>query len=164
MKAYLSKVKLLMIITLMGVIQFSYAKDKDYISLEQASESIRKESKGQVLSATTNDYNGVKTHRIQVLTESGRVKVYQVPAFKKDTTKHYGNDQPPNNSNNYRNRKPNNNTRNNRNQTTKPSSNSRSNLRSNFRSNSRLNSRSTYDRNNTTIKQPSSSNGDTKKK
>jgi hypothetical protein len=66
-----SKVKFFVVIFLLGFMQFSLAKNKQDISLEQASETIRKESKGQVLSATTNRYNGVTSHRIQVLTESG---------------------------------------------------------------------------------------------
>ena len=82
MKAGFYKIKLLLIVALIGLMPFSYAKDKDDVSLEQASETIRKETKGQVLSATTKTYKGVKSHRIQVLTESGRVKVYQVPANK----------------------------------------------------------------------------------
>jgi hypothetical protein len=112
--------KLLIIMTLLLLMPISYANE-DEISLEQASESIRKESKGQVLSATTKNYKGVKTHRIQVLTESGRVKVYQVPANKQQQPKprqpqqndsRYNRPNNSNDSNNYRNINPNNNSTN----------------------------------------------------
>jgi hypothetical protein len=56
------------------------AKDKRAtVSLEQASEMAREKSKGKVLSARTTNFNGEKAHRIQVLTPSGRVKIYQIP-------------------------------------------------------------------------------------
>jgi len=112
--------KLLIIMTLLLLMPFSYANNDDEVSLEQATESIRKESQVQVLSATTNNYRGVKSHRIQVLTESGRVKVYQVPANKNEqpnSNKYQNNNNRSNNSNNsntsnnYRNIAPNNNSR-----------------------------------------------------
>jgi hypothetical protein len=58
------------------------AKNKSDVSLEEASEFIRQQSQGKVLSAKTTHFNGARMHRIQVLTPSGRVKVFQVPAYK----------------------------------------------------------------------------------
>ena len=55
------------------------AGKKGTISLEQASEMVRLQSKGKVLSARTTNFNGGKNHRIQVLTPSGRVKIFQIP-------------------------------------------------------------------------------------
>lgn len=82
MKVYSFKIKFILTIGLLGLMPFSYANNKDEISLEQASETIRKQTSGKVLSATTKKYNGIKSHRIQVLTESGRVKIYKVPVEK----------------------------------------------------------------------------------
>lgn len=58
------------------------ADKKNTVTLEQASEMVRKQSKGKVLSARTTNFNGGRTHRIQVLTPSGRVKIFQVPVNK----------------------------------------------------------------------------------
>jgi len=164
MSKILSALKVIIVITLLGFVQCLYAQNNDFVSLEEASETIRKESKGQVLSATTNQYNGVTSHRIQVLTKSGRVKVYQVPAYKKDIPQHYGNSN-SSNKNNYRNRQPNNSTNNNRNRKPNNSNNNRNNKpKPSTRSNSRSNSRSNYNRSVPATKQPSYSSGDTKKK
>jgi len=94
MSYVLSKIQIIVIICLLGMVQSSYAENKQKLNLEQASESVRKASKGKILSAKTTHVNGVATHRIQVLTESGRVKIFQVPAFDKNTK--------TNNSNQYR--------------------------------------------------------------
>jgi hypothetical protein len=57
----------------------SYAKSPPKISLEQASEQIRKQSKGKVLSArTTRTINGARIHKIKILTPNGRVKTHSV--------------------------------------------------------------------------------------
>ncbi len=53
---------------------------KKPVSLEDASEMIRHSTQGKVLSAKTKENNGAQSHRIRVLTPSGRVKVYNVPA------------------------------------------------------------------------------------
>jgi len=60
---------------------------KDTISLEQASEMVRLETKGKVLSAKTTNFNGIKAHRIQILTPSGRVKIFQIPLHRENLIK-----------------------------------------------------------------------------
>jgi hypothetical protein len=61
----------------------SYAKSSTKISLEQASEQIRKQSKGKVLSAKTKrTINGERIHEIKILTPNGRVKTHSVRARK----------------------------------------------------------------------------------
>lgn len=60
----------------------SAADQKSTVTLEQASEMIRQQSKGKVLSARTTNFDGGRTHRIQVLTPSGRVKIFQIPMNK----------------------------------------------------------------------------------
>lgn len=75
-----SKIGLLSLFLTLWVIPVYAANNKTPVSLEQASESIRKQSKGKVLSAKTTNFNGQRQHRIQVLTPSGRVKIFQVPA------------------------------------------------------------------------------------
>lgn len=66
-------------ILLASISQITVAKNKSNVSLEEASEFIRLQSKGKVLSAKTTHFNGSKMHRIQVLTPSGRIKIFQVP-------------------------------------------------------------------------------------
>jgi len=57
----------------------SYAKVTPHITLEQASETVRKKSKGKVLSARTiRTINGTKIHKIKILTPDGRVKMHSV--------------------------------------------------------------------------------------
>ncbi|MCB1586342.1 MAG: hypothetical protein R3F25_06500 [Gammaproteobacteria bacterium] len=63
---------------------FSQIKNNNEMSLEDATEYVRSTSKGKVLSAKTNVNQGKKSHRIQVLTPSGRVRVYQIDAQKYD--------------------------------------------------------------------------------
>lgn len=53
------------------------------ISLEQASEMVRLKSKGRILSARTDINKGKQTHRIQVLTPTGRVKIFQISSSNK---------------------------------------------------------------------------------
>lgn len=165
MKLYTFKMKLLIIMTLLFSIPISYAQN-DEVSLEQASETIRKESKGQVLSATTKNYNGVKTHRIQVLTESGRVKVYQVPANKnaqpnprqpQNNDSRYNRPNNSNSSNNYRNKNPNNST--NRKEERKPDFRKRP--QNNRTNNNRDNDRDNDNRDRTpNLKRPTNPNRD----
>ena len=61
---------------------------KDSMDLEQAAEHARKSSKGKVLSARTTNRRGENTHRIQVLTPSGRVKIYNIPAKEANNSRH----------------------------------------------------------------------------
>ena len=74
------KSQFLLFILIMGFGQFSVAAKKQQVSLEEASELIRHSTQGKVLSARTTGKDNLKSHRIQVLTPSGRIKVYQVPA------------------------------------------------------------------------------------
>jgi hypothetical protein len=164
MKAYSFKIKLLLIISLLGLVQISYADNKDKVSLEQASEKIRKQSKGKVLSATTKNHNGIESHRIQVLTKSGRIKIYQVPTNKNQLqNKSNTNQNRSLNPSNYR-------TQNSNNRSAvreRPSrQSSQSRLTTNRNSSSRTNSSSTgstrsQPKSNTrSSNKPSSSNGD----
>lgn len=72
---------LFLTILLASFSQSTVARNKSNVSLEDASEFIREQSKGKVLSARTTNFNGEKKHRIQVLTPSGRVKIFQVPTY-----------------------------------------------------------------------------------
>ena len=140
MYTHAPKIKLLLTLLLLCFMQFAVAKDE--ISLEQASESIRKESKGQVVSATTSTHKGVKTHRIKVLTKSGRVKVYNVPVSKNGSSKEYNNrynqSKESKNSTNYRNKTSNNNSKNRKTTTSKkqkaPQSRKNTNRQNTYRS------------------------------
>jgi hypothetical protein len=73
---------IILIASLMCVITFqSSAKSPAKVSLEQASEAVRIQSKGKVLSArTTRTINGAKIHKIKILTPNGRVKTHSVHA------------------------------------------------------------------------------------
>jgi hypothetical protein len=57
-----------------------YAGAKFSVTLEQAADQVRKSSNGRILSARTTKFKGQFSHRIQVLTPSGRVKIVQIPA------------------------------------------------------------------------------------
>ncbi len=61
---------------------YVWAERKLSVTLEQAAENVRKSEKGRILSAKTTYFNGQISHRIQVLTPSGRVKIVKVPTFK----------------------------------------------------------------------------------
>jgi len=75
----LYKLIVLVILFVTSVIGISYAKVTPHITLEQASETIRKQSKGKVLSARTiRTINGTKIHKIKILTPDGRVKMHTV--------------------------------------------------------------------------------------
>lgn len=50
------------------------------VSLEDAANQAKKQTNGKILSAKTTRRLGTKVHRIQVLTPSGRVKIFHVPA------------------------------------------------------------------------------------
>ncbi len=76
---HLSKSFVLLVLFLANTSFLNAAGKKDTTSLEQASEMVRLQSKGKVLSARTTNFNGGKAHRIQVLTPSGRVKIFQIP-------------------------------------------------------------------------------------
>ena len=78
----LTKTFVLTILFLVTGLPANAADKKKQVSLEQASELVRQQSKGKVLSARTTNFNGSKTHRIQVLTPSGRVKIFQIPSNK----------------------------------------------------------------------------------
>jgi|GEM_PF-5562746 len=79
MNDFKSKILLIVLITFLGLIPAYAAKKQVPFSLEQASEYARKESNGKVLSAKTTMANGEKIHRVQIVTPSGRVKIYQLP-------------------------------------------------------------------------------------
>lgn len=69
----------LLILFIFTVNNSSHAKVTPHVTLEQASESIRKQSKGKVLSARTiRTINGTKLHKIKILTPDGRVKMHTV--------------------------------------------------------------------------------------
>jgi len=74
------KSQFLLFILVMGFGQSPVAAKKQQVSLEEASELIRHSTQGKILSARTTSKDNLKSHRIQVLTPSGRIKVYQVPA------------------------------------------------------------------------------------
>ncbi len=79
MKKRMAKITCGLLIGLFLATQLSFAQGRKEVSLAQASEHIRNDTKGKILSAKTTEINGRKTHKIQVLTPSGRVKVYQIP-------------------------------------------------------------------------------------
>ncbi len=93
----LSKILVFLMLFLSNNSVLYAAGNKDTISLEQASEMVRLQSKGKVLSARTTNFNGGKTHRIQVLTPSGRVKIFQIPIAESHFRKpqHYNNPRYP---------------------------------------------------------------------
>jgi hypothetical protein len=73
----------------------SYAKSLTKISLEQASEKIRKQSKGKVLSArTTRTINGEKIHKIKIITPDGRIKMHTINAGKPIKNNHFSGNSP----------------------------------------------------------------------
>ena len=78
----LPKIFVLLMLFLASNPTINAADKKNTVTLEQASEMVREQSKGKVLSARTTHFNGGRTHRIQVLTPSGRVKIFQVPMNK----------------------------------------------------------------------------------
>jgi uncharacterized membrane protein YkoI len=57
------------------------AKD-DGMSLSEAIESVRRQTGGQIVSASTKVSNGRETHYIKVLTKDGKVKTVKVPGRK----------------------------------------------------------------------------------
>ncbi len=52
------------------------------VTLDEAVEQVRDDTKGQVLSAQTVTVAGRRIHRIKVLMPDGRVRIVQVPAGK----------------------------------------------------------------------------------
>jgi hypothetical protein len=79
MKKIMVKITSALLIGLFLTVQLSFAQGRKEVSLAQASENIRNDTKGKILSAKTTEINGRRTHKIQVLTPSGRVKVYRIP-------------------------------------------------------------------------------------
>ena len=79
----------LLLTSLLLAAALTLAKDVNETSLAQASERVRNSTKGKILSAKTVNSNGQITHKIQVLTPSGRVKMIRVP--KKQDTQDYSN-------------------------------------------------------------------------
>ena len=61
---------------------FRVAQDGNGMSLSQAIESVRRQTGGQIVSATTKVSNGQETHHIKVLTKDGKVKTVKVPGRK----------------------------------------------------------------------------------
>lgn len=80
MARILFTIKFLLVLSFIGFGQFSYAKEEKPMNLEDATSFIQKNSQGKILSAKTLHKNGVNTHRIKVITPSGRVKVFKVPS------------------------------------------------------------------------------------
>ncbi|MCF6319607.1 MAG: hypothetical protein L3J83_10095 [Proteobacteria bacterium] len=100
----LSKIPLILMLLLSNSSILYAAGKKDTISLEQASEMVRLQSKGKVLSARTTNFNGGRAHRIQVITPSGRVKIFQIPIAESHFRKpqHYNNPRYPHDKTNIR--------------------------------------------------------------
>jgi uncharacterized membrane protein YkoI len=61
---------------------FRVAQNGNGMSLSQAIESVRRQTGGQIVSATTKVSNGQETHHIKVLTKDGKVKTVKVPGRK----------------------------------------------------------------------------------
>jgi len=79
MCAILPKLTKISLIILLIFSQIAVAEKKFDITLKEASEFVRLQTNGKILSARTTNFNRLKAHRIQVLTTSGRIKIYQVP-------------------------------------------------------------------------------------
>ena len=60
---------------------FRIAKD-DGMTLSEAIESVRRQTGGQIVSASTKVSNGRETHHVKVLTKDGKVKTVKVPGRK----------------------------------------------------------------------------------
>lgn len=61
---------------------FRVAQNSNGMTLSQAIESVRRQTGGQIVSATTKVSNGQETHHIKVLTKDGKVKTVKVPGRK----------------------------------------------------------------------------------
>jgi uncharacterized membrane protein YkoI len=61
---------------------FRVVQNSSGMSLSQAIESVRRQTGGQIVSATTKVSNGQETHHIKVLTKDGKVKTVKVPGRK----------------------------------------------------------------------------------
>jgi len=79
MNKMMGKITSALLIGLLIVAPISLAQSKKEVSLADASKSVRLNTQGKILSAKTTQSNGRKTHKIQVLTPSGRVKTFRVP-------------------------------------------------------------------------------------
>lgn len=84
-----NKIRLLLLILILGISQIAVSKDSNPMSLEEASDHIRETTNGKVLSARTVRSKNSKSHRIQVLTPTGRVKVYMVPAQERNNKQNF---------------------------------------------------------------------------
>jgi hypothetical protein len=93
----LRTIKMILKITMLSILlvasNFALAEKKLSVTLEQAAEQVRKSEDGKILSAKTTYFNGQLSHRIQVLTPSGTVKIIQVPT----SNINYNNFENPNN-------------------------------------------------------------------
>ncbi len=79
MREMMIKLYCIILIGLLVVAPTCTAKNKKEVSLADASQAVRLETKGKILSARTMKSSGRATHKIQVLTPSGRVKTFRVP-------------------------------------------------------------------------------------
>ncbi len=79
MKKMTIKLCCAVLIGLLAIVPISMAKNKKTVSLAEASQAVRLKTKGKILSARTIHSDGHATHKIQVLTPSGRVKTIKVP-------------------------------------------------------------------------------------
>ncbi len=79
MKKMTIKLYSAVLIGLLLIAPITTAKNNKEVSLAEASQAIRLETKGKIISARTMNSNGHSTHKIQVLTPSGRVKTFRVP-------------------------------------------------------------------------------------
>ncbi len=61
---------------------FRIAQNSNGKTLSEAIESVRRQTGGQIVSATTKVSNGQETHHIKVLTKDGKVKTVKVPGRK----------------------------------------------------------------------------------
>jgi len=58
---------------------YRIAQNGNGMSLSQAIESVRRQTGGQIVSATTKVKNGRETHHIKVLTKDGKVRTFRFP-------------------------------------------------------------------------------------
>jgi hypothetical protein len=115
MKKYLITIQSFLKVTLISMLLFTsnlvLAEKKLSVTLEQAAEHVRKAEDGKILSARTTYFNGQLSHRIQVLTASGRVKIVQIPTSRLNSNNYtnlndFGTDNNQQQDNNQRNNRP----------------------------------------------------------
>ncbi len=88
MKKMTIKLYSVVLIGLLLIAPITTAKNNKEVSLAEASQAIRLETKGKIISARTMNSNGHSTHKIQVLTPSGRVKTFRVPVNQSNQKNH----------------------------------------------------------------------------